>query len=54
MNDKANIGVFLCQCGEHIEPLIDLNALEKEIQQQDHVGHCETYPFPCLKPGRIK
>lgn len=51
MNDNAKIGVFLCQCGERIEPLIDLISLEKEIQEQDHVAHCEIFPFPCLKPG---
>lgn len=51
MYDKANIGVFLCRCGEHIEPLIDLDTLKRDIQKQDHVAHCEIYPFPCLKPG---
>ena len=51
MNNQAKIGVFLCQCGDHIEPLIDLDALAKEIQHQDHVTHCEIFPFPCMKPG---
>jgi len=50
MYHKANIGVFLCRCGEHIEPLIDLDELKKDIQKQ-HVSHCEICPFPCLKPG---
>jgi len=51
MNNQANIGVFLCRCGDHIEPLIDLDTLNKEIQHQDQVAHCEIFPFPCMKPG---
>ena len=51
MDAKANIGVFLCRCGDRIAPLIDLDALQKEIQKQENVVHSEIYPFPCLKPG---
>lgn len=51
MNVKANIGVFLCRCGEQIEPRIDLELLKKEIQNYNYVGHCEIFPYPCLKPG---
>jgi heterodisulfide reductase subunit A len=51
MNNQANIGVFLCQCGDQIKPLIDLDTLNKEIQHQDQVAHCEIFPFPCMKPG---
>jgi len=51
MNSTANIGVFLCQCGVNIEPLIDLDRLKKDIKMQENVGHCEILPFPCLKPG---
>lgn len=51
MNNQANIGVFLCQCGDQIEPQIDLDTLNKEIQHQDQVAHCEIFPFPCMKPG---
>ena len=51
MNSKANIGVFLCRCGDNIQPEIDLNSINQDIQHQAQVGHCETLPFPCLKPG---
>ena len=51
MNNQAKIGVFLCRCGDQIEPLIDLETLNKEIGHQDHVAHCEIFPFPCMKPG---
>jgi heterodisulfide reductase subunit A-like polyferredoxin/coenzyme F420-reducing hydrogenase delta subunit len=51
MNNRPNIGVFLCQCGSQIEPLIDLNTLKQEMEQQSHVGYCEVMPYSCLKPG---
>jgi len=51
MNDTANIGVFLCRCGDQIDPLVDLNTLADEIKDQAHVSHCEIFPFPCMKPG---
>ena len=51
MNNKATIGVFLCQCGEHIAPRINLKTVENELQQHEQVAHCEIYPFPCIKPG---
>ena len=33
MNDNARIGVFLCRCGEKIDPLVDLEALREELEQ---------------------
>ncbi len=51
MNTQANIGVFLCQCSQQIAPLIDLDKLKQDLQQEDNLGHCEIMPFPCLKPG---
>ena len=34
MKNNANIGVFLCRCGDQIEPLVDLDTLNKEIIPQ--------------------
>ncbi|MDA8138843.1 MAG: hydrogenase iron-sulfur subunit [Desulfobacteraceae bacterium] len=51
MNTSANIGVFLCKCGENIAPFIDMAALKKSVGENAQVAHCETLAFPCLKPG---
>ncbi len=51
MENKTNIGVFLCQCGKEIAPLLDLQKLYDDIQAQDDIAHCEIFPFPCLQPG---
>lgn len=51
MNNDAKTGVFLCKCGEKIEPLVDLPLLESKIADDPNVAHCEVMPFPCLKPG---
>ena len=51
MIDNPNTGVFLCQCGSNIEPLIDLNTLKQDMERQTNVGHCEIMPYSCLKPG---
>ena len=41
----------MCRCGDQIDPLIDLNTLNQEIQSQHHVAHCEIFPYPCMQPG---
>ena len=51
MQNNVNIGVFLCRCGDQIDPLIDLDTLKNEIQSQQHVAHCEIFPYPCMQPG---
>lgn len=51
MSAQAKTGVFLCRCGEHIAPHINLELLEGMIRQEEGVAHCETMAFPCLKPG---
>ncbi|NNG01133.1 MAG: hydrogenase iron-sulfur subunit [Desulfobacteraceae bacterium] len=51
MYEIANIGVFLCRCGNQIDPHIDLKTLEQTIAGSDHVGHCEILSYPCLQPG---
>ena len=51
MNTNAKIGVFLCQCGDQIAPLVDLKALEKNLNRIPEVTHVESLPYPCQKPG---
>jgi heterodisulfide reductase subunit A-like polyferredoxin/coenzyme F420-reducing hydrogenase delta subunit len=51
MDTNAKIGVFLCQCGNQIEPLVDLKALEKSLGRVPEVTHVERMPYPCQKPG---
>jgi heterodisulfide reductase subunit A2 len=47
MNTKT--GVFICKCGDKIEPLIDLNSLKKFIKGD--ADYCEILTQPCLTPG---
>ena len=51
MTNTARIGVFLCKCGEKIEPWVDLNLLKNIITKDTKAVHCEIMPFSCLKPG---
>lgn len=51
MNDNASIGVFLCRCGEKIDPLVDLETLREDIRTENQVAHCEVLAYPCLGPG---
>ena len=48
-NDK--VGVFLCQCGERIAPLVDLGQLKDMLAADETVDHVQIDPFPCLRPG---
>lgn len=51
MKSNPKIGVFLCKCGNKIEPLVDLKTLKKSIDQTATVACCEILPYPCLEPG---
>ncbi len=51
MNDIPKIGVFLCECGKKIKPLVDLPGLEKSMASESDIECCETLPYPCLAPG---
>ncbi|MGM0403629.1 MAG: hydrogenase iron-sulfur subunit, partial [Thermodesulfobacteriota bacterium] len=51
MNNNAKIGIFLCKCGQKIEPLVDLPALKKSVAGVDGVACCDILPYPCLEPG---
>ncbi len=51
MNNNAKIGIFLCKCGQKIEPMVDLPALKKSVAGVDGVACCDILPYPCLEPG---
>jgi heterodisulfide reductase subunit A len=46
---NAKTGVFICKCGENIEPLIDLSYLNDSIKGE--VEYCGILSQPCLTPG---
>jgi heterodisulfide reductase subunit A len=51
MSTNPKIGVFICKCGEKIEPLVDLATLQKNVCQDPDVAACDILPYPCLEPG---
>ena len=53
---SPRLGVFLCECGSRIVPRVDPAVLAQLLIESPGVGHVETLPFSCLRPGldRIK
>ena len=51
MATKDKTGVFLCECGQRIAPLVDLASLQKSLKDDPSVSHVEINPYPCLAPG---
>ncbi len=52
MSDQnKRVGVFLCECGRRIAPLLDLAGLRQKLQDQDAAATVAIEPFPCLPPG---
>ncbi len=51
MDTNTKIGVFLCECGPHIGPKVDLGTLEKIVSHDPLVETCEKLPYACLGPG---
>ena len=51
MNNNPKIGVFLCKCGQKIEPLVDLSMLKEKVMKERAVDCCSILPYPCLEPG---
>ncbi len=51
MNDISKTGVFLCKCGQKIEPFVDLSILKKELENEDGIECCDILPYACLNPG---
>ncbi len=54
MQNGTKIGVFLCQCGNRIAPLVDLEGLKAKVDAEPLVDYCAIEPFPCLGPGLDK
>ncbi len=54
MANNVKTGVFICKCGEKIEPLIALTTVRNKITEYPNVEHCEIMSYPCLKPGLSK
>ncbi len=52
MNHNPKIGIFLCKCGQKIDPMVDLSHLKKKITSEPGVECCEILPYPCLEPGK--
>lgn len=51
MHNETKIGVFICQCGNKIDTLIDLGRVKASMQTNPGVAHCEVLPYPCQAPG---
>lgn len=51
MQNTPKIGIFICKCGQKIEPFVDLAAIKETVSKTKDVVCCEVSPFPCLEPG---
>jgi heterodisulfide reductase subunit A len=49
---KNRIGVFLCDCGENIGGVIDLDALEMELEQRGEVAFVARHNLLCSPDGK--
>jgi len=48
---SRGIGVFLCQCGERIAPMLDLSRLKSLLDNSSSIDFVTILPFPCMTPG---
>lgn len=51
MANECKTGVFLCDCGRRIAPLVDLDSLQKKLEASDGVNFVGRLPYSCLAPG---
>jgi heterodisulfide reductase subunit A-like polyferredoxin/coenzyme F420-reducing hydrogenase delta subunit len=51
MANECKIGVFLCDCGQRIAPLVDLDLLKQKLQTEPDVAFVGREPYSCLAPG---
>ena len=51
MTTQSQTGVFLCKCGNKIEPVVDLGAVQEQLSANPDVAHCDILSYPCIKPG---
>lgn len=54
MNDISKTGVYLCKCGQKIDPFIELSVIRDNLVKDSDVCCCEILPYPCLEPGMEK
>jgi coenzyme F420-reducing hydrogenase delta subunit/ferredoxin len=54
MAKDSKIGVFLCECGRRIAPLVDLEKLASSLQDEPLVDYVAVEPYACLAPGLEK
>ena len=48
---SARVGVLLCACGPEVRERLNFYALASFASSLDAVGHVETHPAWCLRPG---
>ncbi len=51
MANECKTGVFLCDCGQRIAPLVDLNLLQEKLQAEPGVDFVGREAYSCLAPG---
>ncbi|MCB2193707.1 MAG: methyl-viologen-reducing hydrogenase subunit delta, partial [Deltaproteobacteria bacterium] len=51
MANQCKIGVFLCECGRRIAPLVDLDQLKGQLEGDPLISYVGVEPFSCLAPG---
>jgi heterodisulfide reductase subunit A-like polyferredoxin len=45
--DFARIGAFICECGEHISGIINVESMRKKLAALPDVAHTQILPFSC-------
>lgn len=51
MSNENKVGVFLCDCGQRIAPLVDLEALKAKLAAEPGLAYVAREPYSCLAPG---
>jgi len=45
--DSDRIGAFICECGEHIAGIINVESMRKKLAALPDVAHTQILPFSC-------
>jgi heterodisulfide reductase subunit A-like polyferredoxin len=45
--DSTRIGAFICECGEHISGIINVESMRKKLAALPNVVHTQILPFSC-------
>lgn len=51
MKDEIRIGVFICQCGDQISSILNIDRIEKITKKITTVAFVNSSDFPCSKNG---